>query len=130
MLARGHVVPHRISTAWKFYLNHATNYSSMIRRVLSYLGPIVPVRASWTAIENRENEPIYESCEVKRAGADCVSREPLHIPLAVGVGRSGPSQTPPTAPVVHPRHTSPEPEAEGGPPTATSYHERDGRRDS
>ena len=85
-----------------------------------------------TAVEGRnsQNEPIYESCEVKRAGADCVSREPLHIPLAVGVGRSGPSQTPPTAPVVHPRHTSPEPEAEGGPPTATSYHERDGRRDS
>jgi hypothetical protein len=60
------------------------------------------------------NEAIYESWEVKRAGADSVSREPPHIPLAGGVGRSGPSQTPPTSRVVHPRHTSPEPEAEGG----------------
>jgi hypothetical protein len=41
---------------------------------------------------------IYESGEVKRAGADSVSREFPHIPLAVGVGRSGPSQTPPTVP--------------------------------
>src|SRR5262245_52849329 len=65
---------------------------------------------------NRTNEAIYESCEVKRTGADSVSREPPHIPLAVGVGRSGPSPTPPTTRVVHPRDTSPEPEAEGGPP--------------
>ncbi|MBV8318896.1 MAG: hypothetical protein JOZ53_28500, partial [Planctomycetaceae bacterium] len=43
-------------------------------------------------------EAIYERGEVKRAGADSVSREPPHIPLAVGVGRSGPSQTPPTVP--------------------------------
>src|SRR5262249_34302491 len=52
------------------------------------------------------------------AGADSVSREPLHFPLAVGVGRSGPSPTPPTARVVHPRPTSPEPEAEGESPPA------------
>ena len=44
------------------------------------------------------NEPIYERGEVKRAGAEIWRREPPHIPLAVGVGRSGPSQTPPTVP--------------------------------
>jgi hypothetical protein len=41
----------------------------------------------------RPNKAIYESWEVKRAGAENSRREFPHIPLAVGVGRSGPSQT-------------------------------------
>jgi hypothetical protein len=45
------------------------------------------------------NEAIYESWEVKRAGAENLGRELPHIPLAVGVGRSGPSQTSPAVPV-------------------------------
>ena len=45
------------------------------------------------------NEAIYESWEVKRAGAENLGRELPHIPLAVGVGRSGPSQTTPAVPV-------------------------------
>jgi hypothetical protein len=45
------------------------------------------------------NEPIYESWEVKRAGAENWGREFPHIPLAVGVGRSGPSQTTPAVSV-------------------------------
>ncbi|MBV8612020.1 MAG: hypothetical protein JO034_31830 [Singulisphaera sp.] len=55
-------------------------------------------RAAGSADPAAPTEAIYERGEVKRAGADSVSREPPHIPLAVGVGRSGPSQTPPTVP--------------------------------
>src|SRR5262249_12517534 len=62
---------------------------------------------------DRPNEAIYESCEVKRAGADSVSREPPHFPLAVAVGRSGPAPPSPTARFVNPRPPAPEPEAEG-----------------
>src|SRR3954447_19990861 len=69
------------------------------------------------------NEAIYERGEVKRAGAgNCPGSSP-HIPLAVGVGRSGPSQTPPRSRFVHSRHTSPEPEAEGEPPASTFHFE-------
>ena len=54
-----------------------------------------------------------------------------HIPFAVGFGRSGPSQTSSAVEVVvHTRHTSSEPEAEGerSPSTAGSVR-GDGRRD-
>ena len=51
------------------------------------------------AAASRRNEAIYERGEVKRAGAENLGREPPHIPLAVGVGRSGPSQTTPAVPV-------------------------------
>ena len=44
-------------------------------------------------------EAIYESWEVKQAGAEKGGRELPHIPFAVGVGRSGPSQTTPAVPV-------------------------------
>ena len=47
-----------------------------------------------------QNEPIYESWEVKRAGAEILGREFPHIPFTFGFGRSGLS---PTSPLVRVR---------------------------
>jgi hypothetical protein len=70
------------------------------------------------------NKAIYERGEVKRAGAENLGRELPHIPLAVGVGRSGPSQTTPAAigsctPDTHP--LSPRPRESSSPRLVKHY---------
>jgi hypothetical protein len=67
------------------------------------------------------DEAIYESWEVKRAGAESLGRELPHIPFTFGVGRSGPSQTTLAVPVLALPSISPEPEAEGEAPSAAFF---------
>ena len=61
----------------------------------------------------RANEAIYERGEVKRGGADFVSRAPAHPPRRRLRSIWPISDLSAVEVVVHTRHTSPEPEAEG-----------------
>jgi hypothetical protein len=78
--------------------------------------------AASSGLPHAEVDPIYERGKVKRAGAEHgveSSRTSPSPSASVDLAHLRPH---PRSRLVHSRHTSPEPEAEGEPPSTSSIH--------